>query len=121
MRECIIVYRAPVSTHKRTHEQQQSGLRLMKISNQLVYHMEGISWFDHYLRGGMKRVLSCLVQVVQYSLQTIVGGQCVGFFLGFKLLHLYLFGLWFLCQLATYKIETFEGTHGSCSHRHYMS
>ena len=74
MGEGIIVYRAPVSTHKRTHEQQQSGLRLMKISNQLVHHMEGISWFDHYLRRSMKRVLFCALQVVQYSLLTIECG-----------------------------------------------
>ena len=53
----------------------------MKIGNQLVHYMKLISGFDHDLRLGVKRVLTCRIEVVEDGLQGFFGCQllAIGF------------------------------------------
>ena len=49
----------------------------MEIGNQLIYHVESISRFDHDLRLSMQCILLCMIQVIHYSLQGFAGAQGV--------------------------------------------
>ena len=42
MTQGIVIYRAPVALDERTDEQQKCGLRLMKISDQLIDYLKFI-------------------------------------------------------------------------------
>ena len=63
------VYGLPIATDKSADQQEQRGLRLMKIGDQLIDDTEGIAGFDHDLRLGMERLLTCFVQIIEESLQ----------------------------------------------------
>ena len=49
----------------------------MEVCNQLIYDAEGVSRTYHNLCLRMQSVLTCGIQIVQYSLQGIVYTQCV--------------------------------------------
>ena len=55
--EGIIVDRMPITIDKGTDEQKQGGFRLVEIGNQLIYNVEQIAWFDHYLCLSVQDVL----------------------------------------------------------------
>ena len=50
MTQRVVVYRVPVATYKSAHQQQQCGLRLVEIGDELVHDVERIAGFDHDLR-----------------------------------------------------------------------
>ena len=73
MTESIVIDRMPISSDKGAYQEQQGGLRLVEIRDQLVYDMKTITGFDHYLRLCMQGVLSCSIHPVEKGLQGIEG------------------------------------------------
>ena len=53
----------------------------MEIGDELIHNVEGVSGFDHDLRLGVKRVLTCRIEVVEDGLQGFFGCQllAIGF------------------------------------------
>ena len=49
----------------------------MEIRNQLIYNVERITWFYHYLRLCMQHILPRSIQIVQYRLQCLMRTQCI--------------------------------------------
>ena len=71
MTKGIVIDRVPIAADKRAHQQQQGRLRLVEIGDQLIYDMESITGFDHDLGLGMERLLTRLIQIIEYRLQRL--------------------------------------------------
>ena len=71
MRKSIVVYPFPILAHESTHQKQERGLGLVKISYQLLHYAEAVAGLNHNLRLRMKRVLVRLVKVMEQRLQRL--------------------------------------------------
>ena len=69
----VIVDSAPIATDKSADEQQECGLRLVEIGDELIHDMERVSGFDHDLCRGMERILPRRIKVVEDGLQGFFG------------------------------------------------
>ena len=126
--EGIVVYRVPVAAHKRAHQQKQGRFGLVEIRNQLIYDMERISRLNHYLCLGVQSVLSRTVQIVQYTLQRLLGGIGVMLRIGYKLPYMQLLQCTMhnaqctmLNEYTTDKVQALKGAHTGGSHSNDMT
>ena len=117
----IVVDRFPVAFHEGRDQQQQGAFGLMEIGDDAFHQLEGVARRDDDLRGGHQLVGLVAVQVVEYVLQGLVGGQAVvGRLVGHPLFHDQLFrgGLGMSRQKHAYVIEALQRAHRGGAYGH---